>query len=527
MKRILIHILLLSQLLVLPAGCTKAPVNTPDAEDESTEFSHDEIILGRRLENPYTVDNMKKALNSLYPTKAYSNLAPTDYYVRFLPSDDTELDILRDMGLMLVDHPVDYSIVRDGDYYHDPQIDEQDITWQYTVVPMDFEFPVGIAYEILDECYLSEHDKNTKAGMSSVDWEAVEREAFVLTGNASMLDTPLKDDTTFIPEGRIMIVDEYSNGGQPVGLSEVRIDANVFVRFSTSYTDRDGYYKFPTRFSAKPWYRLVFKNKKGFSIGINTIIVPASVSTLGKQSPAGFDLTIDADSDRKLFLRACANNSAYEYYERCASGDLNIPAPPSDVSIWLFDFMDASSTVMFHHGTIIDKESLELKYQIAAWVVEIMGPDITVGTLGKASYNEIYSHVVHELAHASHYSIVGKEYWRKLIMYVIDCALKNQNAYGDGSGENAGYCGVSEMWAYYLSSKLYKERYGGANPSFGSSMWFHPQIMTYLEDRGIYASKIAAAMTEDVTSIEALRDRLIELYPSKQSVITQIFARYE
>ena len=63
--------------------------------DYGKEFKHERIVLGRRLENPYRTENITRALQELYPTKASRvEVEPTDYYVRFLPSDQRECDVL-------------------------------------------------------------------------------------------------------------------------------------------------------------------------------------------------------------------------------------------------------------------------------------------------------------------------------------------------------------------------------------------------------------------------------------------------
>ena len=87
---------------------------------------------------------------------------------------------LTELGLELSDHPFDYQIVREGDYYHDPAIADEKITWQYAVAGKDVEFPEDIRCEILDRCYIPESDA-TRA--PDIDWDAVERESFRLTGN--------------------------------------------------------------------------------------------------------------------------------------------------------------------------------------------------------------------------------------------------------------------------------------------------------------------------------------------------------
>ena len=81
-------------------------------------LQHGMIQLGEKLEDPYTVENMQKALTNVYGTKADRvDITATDLYVRFLPRDNAEYTALLESGLYLLDHPMDYSIVKEGDYY--------------------------------------------------------------------------------------------------------------------------------------------------------------------------------------------------------------------------------------------------------------------------------------------------------------------------------------------------------------------------------------------------------------------------
>ena len=82
------------------------------------------------------------------------------------------------------------------------------------------------------------------------------------------------------------------------------------------------------------------------------------------------------------------------------------------------------------------------------------------------------------------------------------------------------------MWAYYSQAKMYGERYGGVTPTFGSSFWFRPQILRYLDERGLGRSQIFRALTSAVDDREKFRDKLCSLYPAYQSVIDQVFERY-
>ena len=98
--------------------------------------------------------------------------------------------------------------------------------------------------------------------------------------------------------------------------------------------------------------------------------------------------------------------------------------------------------------------------------------------------------------------------------------------YGEGVEKDAGYCEVGEMWSYYMENKLFRARYGTEALSSGTSYWFSPQILTYLDERGIGSGKICHALDADVNSAEKLRDRLEELYPSDSEMIRQAFNRY-
>jgi hypothetical protein len=330
-----------------------------------------------------------------------------------------------------------------------------------------------------------------------------------------------------LPSGRITIVDEHANGGKPFGVAGVKVSCNSFVKFDTCYTDRDGYYSMSRKFSAQLRYRLVFQNELGFAIGLNLILVPASVSTLGKASAEGVNITVTKESDEKLFRRCVVNNAAYEYYSRCSAEDMGLALPPSDLRIWIFRNMDASSAVMLHHGAVLSNNLISGFLGDYAVIIKFLLPDITIGVADRKDYRSIYSAVCHELAHASHFSKVGTGYWNEYIWYIIQSYIASGGmTYGDGQGERAGYCCVGEMWGYFIESKMYKERYGGTYPTFGTSYWFYPQIFRYLEERGISVSQIFSVLDAEVTDRASLKEALIEANPRKKVLIEQVFSRY-
>lgn len=494
-----------------------------------SEVPHEMIVLGEQLDDPYSVKNVTKAVESLYPSKAGAvKVEPTDYYVRFLPEDESQFDLLVRLGLDLLDHPMDYRIVREGDYYVDPEVGEGRITWQYSVVDRDFVFPTGIRYEILDECYLSDHASDTKAGgYEGIDWDAVEKEAYRLTGNEMLLGDNTRAGESSSPEGRITILDDRYDT-EPVGVAGVKVSCNSFVKIATAYTDESGYYKMKKHFSSSIRYRLVFKNVKGFGIGLNLLLVPASVSTLGKGLPEGRDCLIDTRSDKWLFARCAVNNAGYDYYESCTASGERMRTPPSNLRIWLLQRMGCSAALMLQQGCLVDGTAVGDFLGDYSSLVKMFLPDVVLGLQGAMKdYATIYSEAMHQFAHASHFLQVGTSYWNRYLRFVLTSSASfGRISYGNGVEDDCGYAGISEMWAFYIQTVLFRERYSDTSVTFGTGYWFYPQIFLYLNDRALGRYKIFKALTEDVCDRETLQDRLLSLYPEEKNLINQAFLRY-
>ena len=119
--------------------------------DGNNEPSDDPMVLGNQLNNPFSVANMTLAYNRLYEPDVVS-LPPTHLYVRFKIDDQDEYELLEDeLEVVLFDHPLDYEILAEGSWYHDPTVPEEELTWQYAVVETDFQFPQHITHEVLEE----------------------------------------------------------------------------------------------------------------------------------------------------------------------------------------------------------------------------------------------------------------------------------------------------------------------------------------------------------------------------------------
>ena len=76
------------------------------------------------------------------------------------------------------------------------------------------------------------------------------------------------------------------------------------------------------------------------------------------------------------------------------------------------------------------------------------------------------------------------------------------------------------------SGFMYKGRYGGDFPTFGTSYWFYPQIFRYLDERGVSCSEIFEVLDDTVKSRSELKASLLAAYPSDRVAIEQVFSRY-
>ena len=498
-----------------------------NGEDEG--FSHDMIILGEQLQDPYSVENITRALETVSPAHAgRTAVTPTDFYVRFLPKDEAQLQRLMDLGLELVDHPLDYRIVREGDWYHDPSLPERSITWQYAVVPVDFSFPNDVRYERLDDCYLPEHDPQTRS--DGIDWDEVEREAYRLTGNADMLpETRGEVSLVTIPQGRIAIIDREL-GDEPEGVKGVKVSCNSFVKFSSCYTDENGYYKMTRSYSVPPRYRLVFHNVKGFNQGFNFILVPASVSTFGVQPASGFSIEIDSNSESKLFTRCVVNNAGYDYINAVKASSGAIPAPPKDFRIWDIDLLEGSLATMIHHGVLVETMS-ELAEMPNEYVllIKIVQPDALLGLSGVETYADAYGKGMYIFAHAAHFSQTSKDWWWNYLQFAIRSLVSSTLTDTSGAPGDFGceYGEIAEMYAHYCRNAMMRRRYPDTDNLTGITEWFTPQLLMYLDDRGLGLEKLAPLFTEDVVGIEVLRNKLLSYYPQFKNVINEAFARYD
>jgi len=254
----------------------------PQAQHEQVEPPDKLIGLGKKLENPYTVAVMKKVYQNLMSSNQKDSefstsanqliISTTDYYVRFLPKTDEEKEVLQEKdSLTLFDMPLDFELEEGvAGAYHDPSIPEGDITWQYTVVPVDYEFR-NIEYEILADLFLQDDEfdsegfstkrstslslRNTIRSQLNISlWEKMENEAFRITGNLddvvdvssnafddSFQSTSFARRSKWYPSGKVQYEDNTTS--RIVPLEGAKIIVKRWFKWKSDITDANGNFK--------------------------------------------------------------------------------------------------------------------------------------------------------------------------------------------------------------------------------------------------------------------------------------------
>lgn len=438
------------------------------------------IILGKKLNNPYSLKNMQAAYDSLcmasgVATRSVDMLQPTHLYVRFLPKDSVDINRLDKENLDLFCYPLDYDVEQWGDYYHDPSIPEDQPTWQYTRVPVGYNFP-DVQYEILDTCFIPEDEDEVETRMAGNAFSLGELEdaAYEHSGNGDML---VKDElrAKHSPCGTFTVYNSYT--GRYEGVAGIAVRMGKFVKWFHVYTDRDGYYFTKSTFRTDPHYWIYFDNKKGFKIGSWSVFANARLCAMGKHSNKGYSHAFEMGSD--MWAHCNVNNATYYMYENFAS------YIPSDMRLWVLDNAGKGSAAMLGHNTASKQKVLAVmgaSLGLGAAAVDklipaltALAPDIVVGAKGKKSW-KLYETTFHELAHSMHFKKVGKNYWNKYIDGIIELRNKGLYGYSDKDSPFSGYIGVGETWGYAMGYYMANKKLGSnKNPVDDHDFWFMPE----------------------------------------------------
>ena len=407
-------------LALLFSSCEKDEVLNEPVSEQQTVSS--EIRLGAKVESPFLLRNMQRSVDTLSARSGLRSLTilkPTHLYVRFLPADTAQYErLVADTTLDFDPYPLDYQLT-EGDSYHDPSLPADAITWQYTVVPADYDLKgLGITYEVLDELYILDEDleredisvgdAQLRSGKGTgLSWKSVVDEALIQTGNVG--ETTLRSKWT--PAATIKAYDDLMGKYIPLQGVKVRIRYFAFLK-AYHYTDANGDVTFSSK-STSVEYSIEWERDMWDIRDDGTQAYYHGPDQKGK-----WNLNINTGTPKSLHFSAI-HRALYKYYY----GDCCGLVRPSK-----------SLKISYQEGSDPDKEGTALGSTTSAkvrtwnWIFsaikiygkgKIIEDDKVVGEYIQ-TVSGVFTTTLHELAHASHACRMNRRGYDETSQFVKD-----------------------------------------------------------------------------------------------------------
>lgn len=370
---------------------------TPSMLDEHLTINGDAedtpIVLGEKLNNPYTLDNMRLAieeLNKQHLTKSAirTDIKPTHYYIKFKPKNEDDINRLEsDTTIFFYSYPLDYEIIECGSNYHDPELPADVPTYQYCAVAVDQKLP-DVEYEILEELYILEDVNvyedgkgNCKPSLSKRAkieyWDELEDAALELAGNNKLSEAETllkKKDKYWQPGGYLYYYDTKNKTDIALEGVPVHIRVSMFVGHQCC-TAENGYFSFSQIKKKKDVTYSIKWKRANFKIRPNTG-VNAAETILAKNSKSRINKTFNtSEVDWKY---ANVFRAAHYYYYKNIDG----LSHPKDDNLTL--------------RVCGDNTSINGKCG-----KHFIGSDIHIYNLSRPS-DEIFCTTIHEIGHWVH-----------------------------------------------------------------------------------------------------------------------------
>ncbi len=423
--------------------------------------------LGRKLDNPYSVKNMQKALSNLQKSNdgVSTNsieVTTTHRYIKFKPKNSKELETLKDdRTLDLYSYPLDYEIT-EGSYYHDPTIPDSLPTFQYCAVPVGKVMPSGVAFEVLENLFIPDEDNitenrtvnSTSAAKNASDKiaTALVNEALLITGNVKKEQAiKINSSGKWRPAGRIRVWDDVINGY--IGVEGAIVRARRWFTTHRGTVNADGYYSCDGTFRndanySIDWERDDFALQDGWING---------ATYNGPKKDGNWNLELRGDEQAYY---ATIFSGAYFYYYKDRMG---LTSPPEN-SFWKSQLKIKAR-----------KESGTSSYIKARKFY--LGADISIQEWGSRSDN-VFATTIHELAHAAHKELDNTAYNSLAYKaYTLPCVSPGGCDSPGPTGQSARR--VMETWATTVEIVLTNLRY---KSYLGFSVYSYPWNLQSFSD---------------------------------------------
>ena len=479
MKKIITAILAgVSALLV---GCSDIATGRENAYEahesvSATENINSEIVLGDKIENLFTLAAAQSR------AAAGEELVANYMYFRCRTENADTLKWLYEKFEFLSIIPLDREILEGGMFYKDPELSEGECPWFYLMKPIeDYNEVVekGLSVEVIDEMYLDEEDiailsaeglEIPEDGYLTVD---VEDDAS--RGLWKKIKKFFKKYIANKPSGKVQVLDTIT--GEYVPVKGVKVVSQQLGVFGNDVTDKNGKFSIPRAYTSvggKVQIMLVFENSN------ITVNAPEYLNALFASAVYYEDWHwIEGISDLNIrikggFNKQCATilNAYSDYCDYCK---INGITTPTNLSIWTIYGMTGACAPLLRHtsGTALPSMSSSITNILGIPIPsgdKVFTPDILIGrknATDEALTEDIYSHMFHELSHASHYfglGADGRRVWSKeygdMASGWIKTALRGENPF-DNCYNNGGtdLIKVIENWGYFSGNYIMAWKY--------------------------------------------------------------------
>lgn len=402
---------------VLLQGCSNP---TSNDEPRSEIPASDQLILGKKLDDPYTIESMKAALLSLVNQNTSGlakrsqafvdsiDIKPNYLYVRFLPYGRLQEGMLQnwDTSLVMFRYPLDQEVIQEGT---DPSLPDS-VRAYYAAVPVGYDFCDSVEYEILKELFLIEpvidsldsaialaKRSNAPAdpffsalGAYDISLRELDMEALRITDNLAERIKEI-DTAGFGLAKSAKAMAWWSKGHRPkgtityqdniLGVTPVvgaRITAGYWYYWKSSRTNANGYFQSPSTWTWGVDYKLHWD--------ANDFVFQKNGSIKG---PTGSKSAWNKNLTGKEGAVAACFAGAYHYYY----GDMEGLCRPHQ-NKWYNVKLDIE--VKDEDGDAFGEHS------VMPWLSQSISVWLKSGSSHRAS-NALYGTTIHELGHNAHY----------------------------------------------------------------------------------------------------------------------------
>lgn len=470
---------------------------------ESDVPQGDQLILGDRMENPFSVKNMNVALQILRDHEqederianalksAPESIEKTHSYMQFFPSNDSHLEIMLQMidndEITVSAYPMDYQIIQFGEEYTDPETTNVNYPVFYASIPINISTPNIPSQEIAD-LYLSKQDSAFENLLEDTSRYLVNDpgilEAMNIEGNKfSIFGAILKllGLAKYTPKGNIQVYDTSKAGYVPFKNAQLSISFTMFPFKTYKFnTDGNGNYVSPRKFRIKTYVHSTWRNQSATLRTTSIQVLGLLVSTyfVDLYSTYNNKTTYINTSDRIKWNKCTTHLGFEKFNDYLDENDINTKV--ANANVWIFAKpSDSGAAPMLNKYTW----SVSMNTLFSSWLGWLSPISVPIVAIANITLSHLYpdlifhynsvdtkvidSYVFHESAHYIHAIKAGGGFWSRLVRRETDNIIASGDPYLDGT-QPTTYGGqliaLAEGYANYLEAKVISQVYSPTAP---------------------------------------------------------------